>query len=290
MSTTLHETPTRPSSPRPPRRRPVALVVAGAVLVAAIGSGAALALGGRSADRSDQPAAAAAQPAVAQPAAAQATKAAAPTPASRGGRGQRQQDSAPARSSRPPRPAAQARGRDHPDRRPLRRLCPQGRPDRDLIVVDLVQVFTGDAAVQAALEDGMDRSAAEVRDTYVRNQNDRLRTLEMAGGVRLNLIGSCESTGQDALFTKLIKDATSGQGQLFYYTLHVQGAMVRRSMSTRPSPPADPTPAKALPDPIGQRLPCQPPADDRQGLSARFRSPRTDPSRRPWWQRDAVSF
>ena len=191
MSTTLHETPTRPSSPRPPRRRPVALVVAGAVLVAAIGSGAALALGGRSADHSDQPAAAAAQPAVAQPAAAQATKAAAPAgqprrPPASGSR-TRLRPGAVVHPVRPP----QARGRDHPDRRPLRRLCPQGRPDRDLIVVDLVQVFTGDAAVQAALEDGMDRSAAEVRDTYVRNQNDRLRTLEMAGGVRLNLIGSC---------------------------------------------------------------------------------------------------
>jgi len=95
-------------------------------------------------------------------------------------------------------------------------------------VVDLVQVFTGKAAVRAAIEDGMDRSAAEVRDTYVRNQNDRLRTLEMAGGVRLNLIGSCESTGQEALFTKLIKDATYGQGHLFYYTLQVQGGMVQR--------------------------------------------------------------
>ena len=230
MSTTLHETPTRPSSPRPPRRRPVALVVAGAVLVAAIGSGAALALGGRSADRSDQPAAAAAQPAVAQPAAAQATKAAAPTPASRGtAAGQRQQDSGSGQEQ-----SSTPSGR--PKREGVTTLT-DGRydayvrkvdPDRDLIVVDLVQVFTGDAAVQAALEDGMDRSAAEVRDTYVRNQNDRLRTLEMAGGVRLNLIGSCESTGQDALFTKLIKDATSGQGQLFYYTLHVQGAMVRQ--------------------------------------------------------------
>ena len=95
-------------------------------------------------------------------------------------------------------------------------------------MVDLVQVFTGKDAARAAIEDGMDRSAAEVRDTYVRNQNDRLRTLEMAGGVRLNLIGSCESTGQEALFTKLIKDATYGQGQLFYYTLHVQGGMVQR--------------------------------------------------------------
>ena len=97
MSTTLHETPTRPSSPRPPRRRPVALIVAGAVLVAALGSGAALALGGRSADRSDQPAAAAAQPA-----AAQATKAAAPTPASGGtASGQRNQDSGQEQPSNP---------------------------------------------------------------------------------------------------------------------------------------------------------------------------------------------
>jgi hypothetical protein len=223
MSATLHETPTRPSSPRPPRRRPVALVVAGAVLVAAIGAGAALALGGRSADRSDQPAAAAAQPA-----ADQATTAAAPTPASRGtATGQRNQDSGQEQSSTPS---------GSPKREGVTTLT-DGRydayvrkvdPDRDLIVVDLVQVFTGKAAVRAALEDGMDRSAAEVRDTYVRNQNDRLRTLEMAGGVRLNLIGSCESTGQEALFTKLIKDATYGQGQLFYYTLGVQGGVVQR--------------------------------------------------------------
>ena len=221
MSATLHQTPTRPPSPRPPRRRPVALLVTGAVLVAAIGAGAALALGGRSADPSDQPAAAAAQPA-----ADQATTAAAP--ASRGtASGQRNQDSGQEQSSTPS---------GGPKREGVTTLT-DGRhdgyvrkvdPDRDLIVVDLVQVFTGDAAVRAALQDGMDRSAAEVRDTYVRNQNDRLRTLEMAGGVRLNLIGSCASTGQEALFTKLIKDATYGQGHLFYYTLRVQNGVVQQ--------------------------------------------------------------
>jgi hypothetical protein len=225
MSTTLHETPTRPSSPPPRRRRPVALFVAGAVLVTAIGAGAALALGSRSSDRSYQPAAAAAPPA-----AAQATKAAAPTPSSHGtASGQPQQGSVSGQeqSSSPS---------SSPKREGVTTLT-DGRydayvrkvdPDRDLIVVDLVQVFTGEAAVRAALEDGMDRSAAEVRDTYVRNQNARLRTLEMASGVRLNLIGSCESTGQEALFTKLIKDATYGQGHLFYYTLNVQNGVVRQ--------------------------------------------------------------
>ena len=222
MSTTLHETPTRPSSPRPPRRRPVALVVTGAVLVAAIGEGAALALGGRS----DQPAAAV------QPAADQATKVA--TPAS-GGTATGQQGSGQEQSSNLS---------GSPKREGVTTLT-DGRydgyvrkvdPDRDLIVVDLVQVFTGKAAVRAALEDGLDGSAAEVRDTYVRNQNDRLRTLEMAGGVRLNLIGSCESTGQEALFAKLIKDATYGQGQLFYYTLHMQGGAVQQIDEHQPQP------------------------------------------------------
>ena len=227
MSTTLHESPTRPSSPRPPRRRPVALLVAGAVLVVAIGAGAALALGGRSADPTAQSAA--------TQSADQATKAAAPTPASRGTASGQQRGS----DRNQPSGSGQEQS-SNPSGSPKREgvtTLTDGRydayvrkvdPDRDLIVVDLVQVFTGDAAVRAALQDGMDRSAAEVRDTYVRNQNDRLRTLEMAGGVRLNLLGSCESTGQEALFTKLIKDATDGQGQLFYYTLRVQGGVVRQ--------------------------------------------------------------
>ena len=231
MSTTLHETPTRPSAPRPPRRRRVALFAAGAVLIAALGSGAALALGDRNDGQSaaaTQSAAAAAQPAAsdqsAKPSAGQSA-----TPASRAtavgqqqtsGSGQ-EQSSSP--SGRPKREGVTTLADGRYDAY-VRKVD----PDRDLIVVDLVQVFTGNAAVRAALEDGMDRSAAEVRDTYVRNQNDRLRTLEMAGGVKLNLIGSCDSTGQEGLFTKLIKDASYGHGQLFYYTLRVQGGMVQR--------------------------------------------------------------
>src|SRR4029453_17612578 len=153
-------------------------------------------------------------PAAAQPAADQATKPPAPTPASRAtASGQRQQGSGSGQeqSSHPsgsPPPEGVTTLTDGRYDAYVRKVD----PDRDLIVVDLVQVFTGKAAVRAAIEDGMDRSAAEVRDTYVRNQNPRLRTLEMAGGVRLNLIGSCESTGQEALFTHLIKDTTSGQG------------------------------------------------------------------------------
>jgi hypothetical protein len=239
MSTTLHETPTRPSAPPPPHRRRVALFAAGAVLVAALGSGGALALGHRNNHQSaaaTQSSAVAAQPAAniqsAQPA-GQSAKPAAPTPASRdtASRQQRGSDSKQTSGS----------GQEQSST-PSGRLQREGvvtladgrydsyvrkvDPDRDLIVVDLVQVFNGDAAVRAAIEDGMDRDAAQVRDTYVRNQNDRLRTLEMASNVQLHLIGSCDSTGREALFSKLIKDAN--YGDLFYYTLRVQGGVVQR--------------------------------------------------------------
>jgi hypothetical protein len=239
MSTTLlHETPTRPSSPRPPRRRRVALFAAAAVLVAALGSGGALALGARNDGQSaaaTQPSAVAAQPAAniqsAQPSAGQSARPATPArhaPASsqqRGSDSNQTSGSGQEQSSTPS-------GRLH--REGVVTLA-DGRydgyvrkvdPDRDLIVVDLVQVFTGDAAVRAAIKDGMDRSAAQVRDTYVRNQNDRLRTLEMASGVQLHLLGSCDSTGREELFSKLIKDAN--YGDLFYYTLRVQGGVVQR--------------------------------------------------------------
>jgi hypothetical protein len=238
MSTTLHETPTRPSAPRPPRRRRVALLAAGAVLVAALGSGAALALGDRNADQSaaaTQPTAAAQSAASDQSAkpAGQSAKPAAATPANHDTASSQQRGSDNSQTS-----GSSQEQSSTPSGRLQREgvvTLADGRydayirkvdPDRDLIVVDLVQIFTGNAAVQAAITDGMDRDAAQVRDTYVRNQNDRLRTLEMASNVRLHLLGACDSTGQEALFSKLIRDAN--YGDLFYYTLGVQGGVVQR--------------------------------------------------------------
>jgi hypothetical protein len=238
MSTTLHETPTRPPAPRPPRRRRVALLAAGAVLVAALGSGGALALGDRNADQraaATRPTAAAQSAASDQSAkpAGQSAKPAAATPANHDPASRQQRGSDSSQTS-----GSSQEQSSTPSGRLQREgvvTLADGRydayirkvdPDRDLIVVDLVQVFTGDAAVQAAITDGMDRDAAQVRDTYVRNQNDRLRTLEMASNVRLHLLGACDSTGQEALFSQLIKDAN--YGDLFYYTLGVQGGVVQR--------------------------------------------------------------
>lgn len=52
------------------------------------------------------------------------------------------------------------------------------------VTIDVVQFFTGDAAVRAAVEDGYD--AGDVaNDHYTRNTNPRLRTLTVADDVEI---------------------------------------------------------------------------------------------------------
>jgi hypothetical protein len=58
----------------------------------------------------------------------------------------------------------------------------------DYLVVDLVQVFEGQAAIDAAIADGMPRDQAQVLYVWVRNQNSRLRTLAIARDMRLDLL------------------------------------------------------------------------------------------------------
>ena len=72
----------------------------------------------------------------------------------------------------------------------------------------------------------MDRDAAQVRDIYVRNQNDRLRTLPLASDVRVNLLQTCEGGGgRDQQLATLAKHASN---HLFYYTFQVRGGSVQQ--------------------------------------------------------------
>jgi hypothetical protein len=98
----------------------------------------------------------------------------------------------------------------------------------DSIVVDLVQVFEDDEAVEAAIEDGESGENARYRTTYVRNQNRRLRTLPLAGDLRIELRDACGDPGpdQDALLTKLAANARLGG--TYYYTLTVSDGAVER--------------------------------------------------------------
>jgi hypothetical protein len=100
----------------------------------------------------------------------------------------------------------------------------------DYVVVDLVQVFDGQAAVDAAIADGMARDQAQVLGVYVRNQNPRLRTLSVADDVRLDLRGGdCEAPRNHQL-AKLATDAQemSGPVHTYYFTLTVAGGAVHR--------------------------------------------------------------
>jgi hypothetical protein len=97
------------------------------------------------------------------------------------------------------------------------------------LVVDLVQVFHDQAAIDAAVADGQSRDTAQVLSTYVRNQNPRLRTLPLAGDAHLNLRGGCASPASSEL-TLLAADARamSGSVRTFYFTLTVAGGAVQR--------------------------------------------------------------
>jgi hypothetical protein len=97
------------------------------------------------------------------------------------------------------------------------------------LVVDLVQVFHDQAAVDAAIADGQSRDTAQVLSTYVRNQNPRLRTLPLASDLRLDLRGGCEEPTSHQL-ARLAADARamSGPQHTWYFTLTVAGGMVHR--------------------------------------------------------------
>jgi hypothetical protein len=101
---------------------------------------------------------------------------------------------------------------------------------RNQLVVDLVQVFEGQAAVDAAIADGTPRERAQYLGVWVRNQNPRLRTLPLARDLRLDLRGSdCEAPRSQQL-AKLAADARlmSGSTHVYYFTLTVTGGAVRQ--------------------------------------------------------------
>jgi hypothetical protein len=100
----------------------------------------------------------------------------------------------------------------------------------DYLVVDLVQVFQGQAAIDAAIADGLPRDQAQVLYVWVRNQNPRLRTLAIAKDMRLDLLpGDCIES-RNHQFAKLIKDsrAMSNSRPAYYFTLTVAGGAVHR--------------------------------------------------------------
>jgi hypothetical protein len=101
---------------------------------------------------------------------------------------------------------------------------------RNQLTVDLVQVFDGQAARDAAIADGMTPDKAQYLGVYVRNQNPRLRTLPLARDLRLDLRGGdCEAPLNHQL-TKLATDARSMSGSTptYYFPLTVRAGAVHQ--------------------------------------------------------------
>jgi hypothetical protein len=100
---------------------------------------------------------------------------------------------------------------------------------RRTVVVDVVQWFTGDAAVKAAAED---HAPEPENGYYIRNQNPRLRTLTVAPGavITVNVL-SAEETGSSTkdlriTLAKLARYDKNLRYALFWLTLR-QGSVTR---------------------------------------------------------------
>ena len=98
----------------------------------------------------------------------------------------------------------------------------------DRVVVDVVQVFSDDEAVKAAIADGETPAEAKYLTGWVRNENPRLRTLPLAADLKVDLLGTCEESGSDreAVLTRLAANAKR-KGN-YYFMLTVSDGTVER--------------------------------------------------------------
>ena len=97
---------------------------------------------------------------------------------------------------------------------------------RATITIDVIQIFEDDAAIDAAIEDGMAPNDAQYLYVYVRNQNPRLRTLPVAPDVDMLFLDGCEAPPErDAALTELAKRTTPFDS-LYYYDVTVANGAI----------------------------------------------------------------
>lgn len=221
--------PSSPGSPARVRRyhRSTIVVTTGALLVLAVSAGAAVALSHR------QSPAAASRPAVASPTTqsppqiTSAPRVATPTTGAPAA-----QQATPVTASAP----GPGRVRLHPV------LADGTYPafireidvNRRTMVIDVVQVFEGEAAVKAAITDGRSPTDAQYLYIYIRNQSSRLRTLPVASDATIKFLGTCEGPANTrAVLSELSKRAATRPS---YYALTVGNGSVRRIVEHQSQP------------------------------------------------------
>ncbi|MDP9328552.1 MAG: hypothetical protein M3P10_10110, partial [Actinomycetota bacterium] len=93
------------------------------------------------------------------------------------------------------------------------------------VTVDVLQIFVGGAAHQAAIEDGVPWRDVRYDPVYIRNENPLLRTLPVGRDVRIKLMGECVAPNRSVGLTDL-REATTPFTDTFYYEVSVVGGSV----------------------------------------------------------------
>jgi hypothetical protein len=106
------------------------------------------------------------------------------------------------------------------------------------MLVDVIQVFGGQAAGRAAADDNRSTSFIELvkgSGIYIRNLSGRLRSLPVARAATIKFLSTCEGpTATRQVLTELARNATTSEG--FYYSLTVTDGSVRRIVEHQSQP------------------------------------------------------
>ena len=97
--------------------------------------------------------------------------------------------------------------------------------DAATVEVDVLQVFVGAEAHQAALEDGVSWNDVRFNPVYIRNENPLLRTLPVARHAHIKLLGMCEAPSR-SIGLKELRNETTPFTETFYYDVTVVGGDV----------------------------------------------------------------
>jgi hypothetical protein len=99
--------------------------------------------------------------------------------------------------------------------------------DGATITIDVIQVFAnGEAAINAAVDDGMSQSEAKYLYVYIRNQNPRLRTLRVARDVTMHFADGCDASPVlDKSLTELA-NRTATFNDMWYYDIVVANGKI----------------------------------------------------------------
>jgi hypothetical protein len=93
------------------------------------------------------------------------------------------------------------------------------------VEVDVLQVFVGAEAHQAAIEDGVSWNDVRFDPVYIRNENPLLRTLPVARDAHIKLLGMCEAPSR-SIGLKELRNVTTPFTDSFYYDVTVVGGSV----------------------------------------------------------------